>query len=160
VTDSEKSWLVESGASMHMTGKKDNLAKFKNVKFSSQVELGDDAIYAIKGVVSTSFQLDSGFVLHTEDVLYVPGLMKNLISAGISAGILKDKVHRVIFVDNKALLWPKDIDLISAIVIGIKEGGLYKVPRHIQALVHSTVNSCELWHRRFGHHQFKVLIIL
>jgi hypothetical protein len=39
-----------------MTGNKDNLANFKNVKFSSQVELGDDANYAIKGTSSASFQ--------------------------------------------------------------------------------------------------------
>jgi hypothetical protein len=71
VTSSEKSWLVDSGASRHMTGNKDNLANLKNVKFSSQVELGDDASYAIKGTGSTSFQLDSGFLLRLQDILYV-----------------------------------------------------------------------------------------
>jgi hypothetical protein len=40
MTNSAESWLVDSGASRHMTGNKDNLANFKNVKFSSQVELG------------------------------------------------------------------------------------------------------------------------
>jgi hypothetical protein len=40
MTKSAESWLVDSGASRHMTGNKDNLANFKNVKFSSQVELG------------------------------------------------------------------------------------------------------------------------
>jgi hypothetical protein len=117
VTDSAESWLVDSGASRHMTGNKDNLANFKNVKFSSQVELGDDASYAIKGTGSTSFQLDSGFMLHIEDILYVPGLTKNLISVGI----LEDKGHRVIFMEKKALLWPKDTELSSTIVIGIKK---------------------------------------
>ena len=33
--DSAKSWLVDSGASKHMTGNKDVLADFKQVKFSS-----------------------------------------------------------------------------------------------------------------------------
>jgi hypothetical protein len=127
VTDSATSWLVDSGASRHMTGNKDNLANFKNVKFSSQVELGDDVSYAIKGTGSTSFQLDYGFMMHIEDILYVPGLTKNLISVGV----LEDKGHRVIFMEKKALLWPKDTYLNSTIVIGIKEGGIYKVPRHI-----------------------------
>jgi hypothetical protein len=106
--------------------------------------------YAINGTGSTSFQLDSG--LHIEDILYVPRLTKNLISVGV----LEDKGHRVIFMEKKALLWPKDIDPSSTIVIGIKEG-LYKVLGHIQALVHITVISCELWHRRFGHLHFKAL---
>jgi hypothetical protein len=79
--------------------------------------------------------------------------MKNLISVGI----LEDKGHMVIFMERKALLWPKDTELSSTIVIGIK-GGLYKVPGYIQALVHSTVSSCELWHRRFGHLHFKALL--
>ena len=106
----------------------------------------------MKGTCSTSFQLDSRFMLHIEDILYVPGLTKNLILVGI----LEDKGHRVIFMEKKALLWPKDIELSSTIVIGIK-GGLYKVPGHIQALVHNIVSSCELWHRRFGHLHFKAL---
>jgi hypothetical protein len=92
-------------------------------------------------------------MLHIEDILYVSGLTKNLISVGI----LEDKGHRMIFMEKKALLWPKDTELSSTIVIGIKERGLYKVPGHIQALVHSTVNSCELWHRRFGHLHYKAL---
>jgi hypothetical protein len=153
VTYSEESWLVDSGASRHMKGNKDNLAIFKNVKFSSQVELGDDASYAIKGTDSTSFKLDSGLILHIEDILYVAGLTKNLILVGI----LEDKGHRVIFMEKKALLWSKDTEFISAIVIGIKEGGLYKVPGHILALVHNTLSSCELWHGRFGHLHFKAL---
>jgi hypothetical protein len=106
MTNSAKSWLVDSGASRHMTRNKDNLANFKNVKFSSQVALGDDVSYAIKGTGSTSFQLDSRFMLHIEDILYVPGLTKNLISVGI----LADKGHRVIFMEKKALLWPKDTE--------------------------------------------------
>ena len=101
---SAESWLVESDASRHMTRNKDILAYLKQVRFSSQVELGDDASYEIKGIGSVSFQLVSGVVLHIENILYVPGLTKNLISVGV----LEDKGHRVIFMDKKALLWPKD----------------------------------------------------
>ena len=53
--DSAESWLVDSGASRHMTGNKNVLADFKQVQFSSQVELGDDASYEIKGIGSVSF---------------------------------------------------------------------------------------------------------
>ena len=39
--------------------------------------------------------------------------------------------------DNKALLWPKNTDLNFAIVIGVREGGLYKVSgKFIKAMIH------------------------
>ena len=63
----------------------------------------------------------------------------------------------MVFTEKKAFLWFKDSDLSSAITIGVKEGGLFKVLGLIQALVHSTVSPCELWHRRFGHLHFKAL---
>ena len=107
-----------------MTWNKDNIDNFKNVKLYSQFYLGDDVSYAIKGTSSSSFQLDYRFMLHIEDILYVSELTKNIILVGI----LEDKGHRVIFMEKKALLWFKDTEFISAIVIGIKEGGLYKVP--------------------------------
>jgi hypothetical protein len=44
------------------------------------VELGDNAKYAVKGVGTTSFQLKSGKPLKMSEVLYVPGLKKNLLS--------------------------------------------------------------------------------
>ena len=61
------------------------------------MELGDDSTYKIEGVVSTSLQLDLVTVLLIDDVLYVPGLKKNLLSI---AG-LEDKGYRVLFMDKK-----------------------------------------------------------
>jgi hypothetical protein len=143
---------VDSGASRHMKGKQNFLENFKELKVTSQVELGDDANYELKGVGLISFHLDSGVILHFKDVLFVSGLTKNLISIGV----LEDKGHIIVFMDKKVLLWLKDTELNSAIVIGIK-GGLYKVPGLIQALIHSTISPCELWHRRFDHLHFKAL---
>jgi hypothetical protein len=65
-----------------MTGNKGVLANFKE-KFSAQIELGDNASYAIEGLGSTSFQLESRGELHIEEILYVPGLKKNLISVAV-----------------------------------------------------------------------------
>ena len=54
------------------------LASYRKKKFTNQVELGDDTTYKIEGVGSSSLQLDSGTVLHIEDILYVPGLKKEV----------------------------------------------------------------------------------
>ena len=60
--------------------------------------------------------------------------------------------------DKKVLLWEKNEKLSSAELIEVREGGLYKASRHSnQALVHNTIDPCELWHRRFGHLHYTTL---
>ena len=115
----------------------------------SQVELGDDSTYKIEGVGSTSLQLDSGTVLHIDDVLYVPGLKKNLLSV---VG-LEEKGFRVLFMDKKVLLWAKNEGLSSAVQIGVQEGGLYRV---FEGSTH-VVDPRELCHRRFEHLHYTAL---
>ena len=58
IANSANSWLVDSGASRHMTRFRDALTSHRKKKFTNQVELGDDTTYKIKGVGSASFQLD------------------------------------------------------------------------------------------------------
>ena len=74
-----KNWLVDSGASKHMTGYKEILSDFKKKSFAEKVELGDEKCYKIEGVGSISFILESRARLHVDEVLYVPGLKKNLL---------------------------------------------------------------------------------
>ena len=58
-------------------------------------------------------------------------------------------------------MWPKGKTIDDAIVIGVEEGGLYKLKgKSDQALVHSTINPCELWHRRFAHLHYRALPIV
>ena len=87
-------------------------------------------------------------------ILYVHGIKKNLLSIST----LEDKGFRVTFMEGKAILWHKDINLESSIMIGVRVGGLYKLLGHpVQALVHKTINLCELWHHRFGHLHYGAL---
>ena len=83
-----------------------------------------------------------------KDVLFVPGLKKNLLSIST----LDAKGMRVGFVDGQVLMWPRGKTIDDAIVIGEQEGGLYKLKGHPeQAMVHDIVEPNELWHRRFAH---------
>ena len=76
-----------------------------------------------------------------KDVLYLPSLKKNLLS--ISR--LEKKGFRIAFIDGQVLIWPKGKTIDDVIVIGVEEGGLYKLKgKSDQALVHSTVNPSEL----------------
>ena len=54
----------------------------------------------MKGVGSTSFQLDLGDILHMSDILFVPGLEENLLSISY----LEEKYFKVSFVDGKFLV--------------------------------------------------------
>jgi hypothetical protein len=58
-----------------------------------------------------------------KDVLYVPGLKKNLLYMLA----LDEKGFRVAFIDGEVLMWPKGKSIDDAVVIGVQEAGLYKL---------------------------------
>ena len=81
-----------------------------------KVKLGDDYEYPIKGSGEYSYNLDSRNSMKIKDVLFVPGLKKNLLS--IYA--LYVKGIRVSFVDGQVLMWPKGKTMDDVVVIGEK----------------------------------------
>ena len=55
-------------------------------------------------------------------------------------------------------MWPRGSTINDVVVIGVEEGGLYKLKGSPeQALFHSTIDPCELWHRRFAHLHYRAL---
>jgi hypothetical protein len=93
------------------------------------------------------------------DVLYVPGLKKNLISVFT----IEDRGYEVLFHDGQVLLYPKGSSITLAKVIGIRHEKLYRLMfQPTRALIHSTNNSdlCELWHRKMAHLHHGALKIL
>ena len=127
-----------------MMGQNKTLSKLEEKNSPQKVSLGDDYKYPIKGISEASYKLDFGNPLKMKEVLYVPGLKKNLIS--ISA--LDKKGFKVSFIDGQVLTWPKGKNIEDAIIIG-EEGGLYKLKGHSEtALVHESTDPSELWHRR------------
>lgn len=143
MTHDNDTWLVDSGASKHMTGYKNYISTLIERESHQKVKLGDDYQYPIKGVGEASYKLGSRKLLKMKDALYVPGLKKNLLS--ISG--LEKKGFKVAFVDGQVLIWPRGNTIDDVVVIGVEEGGLYKLKGSSdQALAHSTINPCELWH--------------
>jgi hypothetical protein len=142
-------WLVDSGASKHVTGYKDSLSNLTHKDSPHKVKLGDDYQYPIKGVG------DSGKPMKMKEVLYVPGLKKNLLWISV----LDEKGYRVAFVDGQVLMWPRQKKTFDdVVVIGVQEGGLYKLKgRSYSELIHDTMKPRELWHRRFVHLHYKAL---
>jgi hypothetical protein len=111
------------------------------------VELSDNAKYEIKGVGTSSFQLEFGKPLRMSDVFYVLGLKKNLLS--ISA--MEDRGYEVSLLGGHVFVWTRrsSIDLVG--VIGFHFGGIYRLNREpTHALVHESDSICKIWHRILG----------
>ena len=83
-----------------------------------------------------------------KDVLFVPGLKKNLLSIST----LDAKGIRLAFIDGQVPMCPKGKTIDNAIVIGEQDGRLYRLTgQPEQALFHDSVEPNELWHRRLAH---------
>jgi hypothetical protein len=86
-----------------------------------------------------------------------PGLKKNLLS--ISS--FDEKGFGISFIDGEVLMWPRGKSIDDVVVIGVQEGGIYKLKGHSNSsLVHSTVTPSELWHRTFSHIHYRALLIV
>ncbi len=106
ISTSQDTWVIDSGASKHMTSFKNTLIDLPERNISAQVELGNDAKYAVKGIPgSTSFKLNSGETLRMDNILYVLELKKNLIF--VSA--IEDEGYVLRFYYSLLLLIPKAI---------------------------------------------------
>jgi hypothetical protein len=116
-------WIIDSGASKHMTGDQARLSNINERKTSYKVELGDKSTYPIEGFGHASVKLESGNHVHLRNVLYVPGLEKNLVSISC----LEYKGNRISFMDGKVLSWHKNSSIEDARVIGRREGNLYRL---------------------------------
>jgi hypothetical protein len=82
-------------------------------------------------------------------------LTKNLLS--ISA--LDKKGFRVAFIDGEVLMWPKGKTIEDAIVIGTKEGGLYKLKGHSEAAMTYSTESPEARSKPSQDMRFSMLIL-
>ena len=116
VSPGNDTFLIDSGASKHMIGYKKSLSCLVQKEYPHKLMLGDDSQYPIKGIGEESYNLDSGNPMKMKDVLYVPGLKKNLIS--ISS--LDKKGFRVAIVDGNVLMWTKGKTINDVVEIGVE----------------------------------------
>jgi len=108
-------WVIDTGASRHMTGECSQLQTLSKGKYSHAIELGDNKIYLMKGIGSTLLELESSGSIHLKNILYVLGLKKNLLSISC----LEDKGDKIAFFNGKVWVWGKGSSINEARVIGI-----------------------------------------
>jgi hypothetical protein len=150
-------WIIDSGASRHMTRDQARLSNLNEKKTTYKVELGDKNTYPVEGIGQASVKLKTGNNVHLSNVLYVPGLEKNLVSISF----LEYKGNKIAFVDGNVLSWPRDSNIENARVIGTHEGRLYRLlEQNDKALVHDEVIPNEIWHKRYAHINYQALPFL
>jgi hypothetical protein len=66
VSINDNTWLIDSGASRNMTDIRNHLTHFIEKETHLHVVLGDDARYNVRGVGTSTFQLDSDMQLKLE----------------------------------------------------------------------------------------------
>jgi hypothetical protein len=72
-------WYIDSGASCHMTGVREHLTDLTQIG-DVEVVLGDDRVVKAVSCGTVSFQRESLPPMSLTEVLYVPGLKKNVVS--------------------------------------------------------------------------------
>jgi hypothetical protein len=98
-------WYIDSGASSHMTGVREHLTDLRDTEVRMEIALGDDTLVRVVGIGTVTFQRDSMPPISFRDVLYVPGLKKNLISVST----LQDRGLEVTFRGTEVLIHPSGV---------------------------------------------------
>eukprot|EP00253_Pinus_taeda_P032243 PITA_32243 len=161
-------WYIHSGASRHMTGAREFFSELAERAIDIEIVLGDDRTIRVVGVGTMTFERESLPPLKIMDVLYVPGMKKNLIS--VSA--MEEKGFDVTFSGGQVLMHPRGASITSAKVIGDRSRKLYRFSfQSARALLSCTSGSthtsttsnrdlCELWHRKMAHMHHGALRVL
>ena len=153
--DPRDEWVLDSGATFHMTSRKDWLFDLKDTE-GSKVLMGDNTPCDVKGIGSVKLKMADGTMKILKDVRYIPELKRNLISLGtldtsgyeikLRGGVLK--VLKGIMVAMKGTL----------------NQGLYILQGETitgeNAISEHKPSPTDLWHRRLGHMSLKGLVEL
>ena len=142
------SWIIDTGASSHMTG---SLANLEDVRKISACPVGLPNGGHVFATDIGSIKLNKNLVL--SDVLYVPGLACNLISV---SQVVDDNDCIAVFSKHGCAL--QDLTSKTLIGMGERKDGLYYLQRQQRIKAHKVdgMGSLDLWHARLGHPSLKV----
>ena len=104
INEAQVIWYFDSGASRHITSRKDLFRSLDAAPAGKQVTCANNSSYPIKGVGEISFTIADGTDLCLSDVLYVPGIKRNLLSVSS----LSKNGFRVIFEDDTCVVHDKE----------------------------------------------------
>ena len=147
----DECWLVDSGASSHMTCNKKYISSFREFDKSEDVHLGDGRVVQALGVGSIhlkiTFKVSRPKPATMNDVLYVPRLACNLFSvrAATRSGNQVKFGHKNCWIRNGSG---------HLFGVGTLVGKLYQLDCEVKYSVGEHAGSVpernDLWHERLG----------
>jgi len=158
----EDVWLADSGASDHMTSREEWFTKLQPVGDREKpVTLGNNKVIFAKGKGEIQFEARVGdkITKHTmTDVLYVPGISRNLFSLGAAttkeaeySG--KQDVLKIYSKGNLTILGKRfNHGLYSLDICAVKAAQMN--------VAQSNAASIQVWHERLGHANYKSILEL
>jgi hypothetical protein len=103
--------------------------------FDLCVELGMGMKHAMRGFCTISLWMELGDVLRVSNVLWEPELRRSVLSVST----IEEKGYAVLFRNKSVLLMPKRSSLKLAVVLGVREGNLYRLKgRPMRAMASSS----------------------
>ena len=114
-------WIVDSGASCHMTGIWRIFLIITETDPDRQVVNEGGMAQAVRGVGRVRFQLEFGGFLELDGVLFVPGLRVKLLSVLA----LEDVGYCTLFKRGHVFIYREGMDLVEPKLIGDRVDRLY-----------------------------------
>lgn len=146
--ETKEIWLTDSGASRHITFRREWLTEYHQSD-GETVVLGDNSVCEVKGhgtVVAEKYINGAWVNCRIENVLHVPSMNKNLFSVGVCT----NKGFEVRFKGQSVEILSDN----TVIAQGVRqENDIYRMFFRvaIKNEANVVVNSARLWHERLGH---------
>ena len=81
LSESNPLWVVDSGATDHVTKDRDSFIEFRRVPYGARwIYVGNNARVEVKGIGTCRLVMRDGRTLLLHDVLYAPSIRRNLVS--------------------------------------------------------------------------------
>jgi hypothetical protein len=146
-------WIVDSGATHHITNDLDQLHLTTPYNGSDQITIGDGTALPISHTGKIVFPTPT-HTLHLPKVLYVPHISQKLLS--VSSLCQTNHISIEFFSDHFLV---KDLKTRVPLLKGLHRNGLYYVPSYINKPTALFINTSTSppWHHIFGHPNERIL---
>ncbi|KAK0589658.1 hypothetical protein LWI29_016911 [Acer saccharum] len=150
----DTSWVIDSGASIHATSRRDFFTSYTHGDFGN-VKMGNDGLAKVVGIGDVCLEMTNGTRLVLKNVKHIPDIRVNIISTGK----LDDEGYCNTFNNGQWKLTRGAMILAR----GKKCSTLYLLQAKLSKSSINAVedeNKVELWHKRLGHISEKGLTVL
>ncbi|KAM0824008.1 hypothetical protein ACQ4PT_016362 [Festuca glaucescens] len=151
--DKTGGWCLDTGATHHMTGRREFFAELDS-DVRGSVKFGDASAVEIKGVGSVIFAAKTGEHRLLTGVYYIPALRNSIISLGQ----LDENGSRVLIESGVLRIWDRHRRLLAKVTRGTNR--LYVLDVQVAqplCLAARREDEAWQWHERFGHLHFEAL---